>query len=679
MLTSISSYLRPINPSFNNILFSFGIFLRLFIGYLFISQSESFSNYLNYAQLLFDNGFNDPYFKSDNQVTYVFPYPSLLLYLISIPVIVSEALNINTFQFGTIYFTLVFLFFDISVLKILSKWVGDQNKQRLLGLYWLSPVLIYLTYISASLDLIVLCLFFVSLNFLYKSKLYLSSLALGVALAAKTVIVLTIPFIFIYLFSNRASLKNISIYFTCSLITFIFINFQFIFDESFLTTVFINSGQNRALDAYISLGGNSLYVIPALFILIIFRGALIKNFNRDLFMMYLAFGFGIFLIFIKPDIHWYFWLLPHLLYFYAKIGGNSIYLFHFLQLAFFAFIALNLSILDIPYNLQDFLANISYTFLQVILLCNILWVYYKGIQVFQDKKLVSIPFILGIGGNSGTGKTSLAESLGNIFSQNFSTILKGDDLHKWKRGDENWKNFTHLNPKANLIHEDISTLNDLRKSKDVVRKIYNHDSGNFDENIVIKSKNLIIYEGLHSFFLENQRNEYDLKIMILPEEQLNTHWKIIRDKIKRNKSKEDVLLQIESRKNDFEKYIKSQIPYADLILAPFPENKINNIGDENENILIGYKLNINLPISIEEILEKLATFQSINFEHNYLEDGSQELKVCGNINDSELSLLNQSNLRQLNDLGISNTEFPNHLYGVIVSVITSILMKSSEI
>ena len=31
------------------------------------------------------------------------------------------------------------------------------------------------------------------------------------------------------------------------------------------------------------------------------------------------------------------------------------------------------------------------------------------------------------------------------------------------------------------------------------------------------------------------------------------------------------------------------------------------------------------------------------------------------------------------DCGISNTEFPNHLYGVIVSVITSILMKSSEI
>ena len=39
----------------------------------------------------------------------------------------------------------------------------------------------------------------------FSSKLFLSSLTLGIALSTKTVIVLTIPFIFIYLFSNRIS------------------------------------------------------------------------------------------------------------------------------------------------------------------------------------------------------------------------------------------------------------------------------------------------------------------------------------------------------------------------------------------------------------------------------------------------------------------------------------------
>ena len=679
ILSNVANYLKPIDTSFKSIPFFIGILLRILIGFLFISQSESFYNYLNYAESLYENSFNNPYFKPNDQDVYVLPYPSILLYFISIPIFLSEIFNINAYNLAAIYFTLAFLFFDTLVLRILSKWVGAQNNKRLLYLYWLSPILIYLTYVSASLDLIVLCLFFLSLNYLFSSRLLSSSMTLGLALSTKTVIILTMPFIFIYLFSNKANFKSIFISFAVTLLTFTLINFPFIFDVSFLTTIFIDSGQNRVLNAYITLGNNSLYLIPAMFILIIFRGALIKNFNRDLFMMYLAFGFGIFLVFIKPDIHWYFWLLPHLLYFYAKIGGNSLFLFHFLQLIIFAYIGFSTSSIVMSHNIQDILQNILYTFLQVILLCNILWVYFKGIQVFQDKKLVSIPFILGIGGNSGTGKTTLANSLKDIFSQNFTTMVKGDDLHKWERGDKNWKNFTHLNPKANLIHEDISTIRNLRRSKDVTRKIYNHKTGSFDENVTIKSKNLIIYEGLHPFFLENQRNEYDLRIMILPEEELNTHWKVIRDKINRNKPIEESLKQIELRKNDFERYIKSQLSHADLVLSPFSENKINNTGDENEDIIIGYKLNINLPLSIEEILEKIANFEGINFEHNYLENGSQELKVCGKVSDSDLYAFNDSNLRHLNDLGISNIKFPRCLYGLLVSIITSILIRSSEI
>ena len=162
MLTYISNFLRPIDTSFKNIPFFIGIFLRILIGFLFISQSDSFYNYLNYAQSLFENSFNNPYLKTGDQDIYVLPYPSILLYLISIPIFLSEIFNINAFNLAAIYFTVVFLFFDTLVLRILSKWVGNQNKQRLLYLYWLSPVLIYLTYVSASLDLIVLCFFFLS-------------------------------------------------------------------------------------------------------------------------------------------------------------------------------------------------------------------------------------------------------------------------------------------------------------------------------------------------------------------------------------------------------------------------------------------------------------------------------------------------------------------------------------
>ena len=92
-----------------------------------------------------------------------------------------------------------------------------------------------------------------------------------------------------------------------------------------------------------------------------------------------------------------------------------------------------------------------------------------------------------------------------------------------------------------------------------------------------------------------------------------------------------------------------------------------------------YKLNINLPISIEEMLDKLGQFQEIKFEHNYLENGSQMLKIGGRILNSELIQINESNSKYVDDLGVSNPEFPNGLYGLVVSIIMSILIKSSEI
>ena len=83
--------------------------------------------------------------------------------------------------------------------------------------------------------------------------------------------------------------------------------------------------------------------------------------------------------------------------------------------------------------------------------------------------------------------------------------------------------------------------------------------------------------------------------------------------------------------------------------------------------------------TIEDILDKLEKLEKIKFEHNYLENGSQMLNISGDILNSELVQLNELNSKYLDDFGISNPEFPNGLYGLVVSIIISILTKSSEI
>ena len=88
--------------------------------------------------------------------------------------------------------------------------------------------------------------------------------------------------------------------------------------------------------------------------------------------------------------------------------------------------------------------------------------------------------MVGIGGNSGSGKTKLSKSLVSIFGNNHSLILNGDDLHKWERVMKIGQNLHILDPKANELHMELNSLRDLLNGKRIYRRKYNHQSGTFD-------------------------------------------------------------------------------------------------------------------------------------------------------------------------------------------------------
>ena len=95
-----------------------------------------------------------------------------------------------------------------------------------------------------------------------------------------------------------------------------------------------------------------------------------------------------------------------------------------------------------------------------------------------------------MGGDSGAGKTTISESLSNIFTSMNSLVIRGDDMHKWQRGHEKWEEFTHLDPKANLLHQEIDMLNSLKAGKGILRKMYNHDDGTFSNDLNLAPNNL---------------------------------------------------------------------------------------------------------------------------------------------------------------------------------------------
>lgn len=71
--------------------------------------------------------------------------------------------------------------------------------------------------------------------------------------------------------------------------------------------------------------------------------------------------------------------------------------------------------------------------------------------------------------------------------------------------------------------------------------MYNHQTGNFNPPVKISPKPVIIIEGLHAFYTEKSKEMIDFKIFVDTDENLRTHWKILRDTEQRGYRYSDVL------------------------------------------------------------------------------------------------------------------------------------------
>jgi len=675
-----------------------GLLIKVLAGTFFASYflSDLFIPFINFFVLNLENpyaqflGLNSP--ES-------FPYPALMLFLMSLPVFLAEALfDLSDLPEQVSYFIyrLPLLIADMGILLILSFWAREESHRKLILLYWFSPVLFYISYVHGQLDVIPIFFLFFSLNYLFKQKILLAGLVFGFALSTKTMVLLSLPFIILYLLSKEKNIKNIFIFVATASIFFFCINLPFIFDPSFQEMVFNNSGQSRIFELSFPVGETYFFFIPACLLILIVRGFMINTYSKDIFLMFLGFSFGIILMFITPMQGWYYWLIPFLTYFYAKSEDNSFVLLLVLQISYLLYFALvensdylkvfsllpssvdtlQLILIEIGLNPDSF-QGIAFTILQVSLGVNCYFIYRKGIDSYSKHKITSAPYLVGVGGDSGVGKTTLAKSLSNIFTSMNSIVIRGDDMHKWQRGHEKWEEFNHLDPKANLLHQEIGMLNSLKSGKSIIRKTYNHDDGTFSKDLLLSPNNLIIFEGLHPFYLSRQRQLYDVKIFIEPDKNLSDHWKIKRDMAKRGYSKEKVLEVMNEREEDSLNFVKSQAKYSDILISPKSVREIQDIGSEEE-IDIKYNLSMTNSIFLESLIEELNSLEGLSVSHKYTEEDRQEIKVSGEASFEEISSIAKTYIPSLADLGVDYPNWSSDSLGIIILILTFFIFEDAD-
>ncbi len=179
---------------------------------------------------------------------------------------------------------------------------------------------------------------------------------------------------------------------------------------------------------------------------------------------------------------------------------------------------------------------------------------------------VDRPIVLGIVGDSASGKTTLTTGIAKILGEARCTVVRMDDYHRYDRKERAAMGLSAVNPRANYLDILEQHLRMLRDGQPVLKPVYDHRNGTLKPVEYVKPKNFVIAEGLLGYMTRAMRDCYDVKIYLDPDEDLRIKWKIYRDTTKRGYSKEEVLDSLERRQDDSPTYIHPQRSFADIVI-----------------------------------------------------------------------------------------------------------------
>ncbi|MGH7409830.1 MAG: phosphoribulokinase [Candidatus Methylomirabilis sp.] len=220
------------------------------------------------------------------------------------------------------------------------------------------------------------------------------------------------------------------------------------------------------------------------------------------------------------------------------------------------------------------------------------------------KMAQNTPLLLGIGGDSGTGKSTLVGGIYKIFGAEKITNINLDDYHTFDRAQRKIYGLTALHPAANNMALMGKHAWQLKNGEKIIKPVYDHSTGAFAKPEEVDPKPIVIIGGLFPFFTQELRDVFDLKVYLDPDEELKRTWKIQRDAGRRGYSVEQVIKEIEARQEDIRKHIEPQKEFADFIIRFCPADGPRDTQDDAQ-LNVRLFLSRNLPrTGLDELLRE---------------------------------------------------------------------------
>ena len=180
------------------------------------------------------------------------------------------------------------------------------------------------------------------------------------------------------------------------------------------------------------------------------------------------------------------------------------------------------------------------------------------------------PYVVGITGGSGSGKTTFIKELSEQFKPDELCLISQDNYYKkreeQKTDEQGVKNFDR--PKSIDRKQYTRDVLSILEGKTIERLEYTFNNEKKDpQTLTFFPAPIIILEGLFIYHFKRIAKEIDLRLFLTAKEHLKLSRRIKRDQMERNYPLEDVLYRYEKHVTpSFEKYIKPYMSDVDVIV-----------------------------------------------------------------------------------------------------------------
>lgn len=190
------------------------------------------------------------------------------------------------------------------------------------------------------------------------------------------------------------------------------------------------------------------------------------------------------------------------------------------------------------------------------------------------------PYIIGVAGNSGSGKTSVSQKIIQELNQPWTVLLSFDNFYKPLSEEDHKKAFkneydfdTPSSLDLDLLYQAVCSLKEGKRTEIPIYSFKKHDRT--DKITTIYGANVIIIEGIYALYDERLLSMMDLKVFVDTDLDICLSRRLTRDILYRGRDLAGAMKQWEKFvKPNAIRFVDSTILNADLVIPNGLDNSV---------------------------------------------------------------------------------------------------------